>query len=407
MLEKVFRSRLLRWTAPAVLLAFVFPLQHAPAQNNPAPAGQAPAAQARPASTQTPPASAPIDEDYRRREIQPNLSLDRDPVLSPDAADNGPVTPASTVTASKNQKNLYVLHENVDEVLLPCTVVDEQGNLVTDLRQVNFRVWEDNAPQTITSFEHGDVPISLGILVDNSGSMREKRQAVNNAALDLVRESNPRDTEFVVNFNEKAYLDQGFTSNISYLERGLSHYDARGTTAIYDAVAASADELSHYAKWPTQVILIITDGEDNASRLTLAQAVRRVQQLNGPVVYSIGLLYDSPSKEEAQRARDELQRLSTETGGVAYFPRSLGEVNGIAREVARVIRNRYTIGYTSTKPASLGGFRRVHVEARMGKHQLTVKTRNGYYPREIKQMHEVQTAEEIKTSTPPPPAPQQ
>ena len=405
MLEKVFRSRLVRWSACAVVLAFAAAPEHSPAQNNRAPAGQTPPAQARPASTQTPPAGSAIDRDYRRREIQPNLGVDRDPVLSPDAADNAPVAPANTITAEKNQKNVYVLHENVDEVLLPCTVVDEQGNLVTNLSQANFRVWEDNAPQTITSFDHGDVPISLGILVDNSGSMREKRQAVNEAALDLVRESNPRDTAFVVNFNEKAYLDQGFTSNISYLERGLSHYDARGTTAIYDAVAASADELTHYSKWPTQVILIITDGEDNASRLTLAQTVRRVQQLNGPVVYSIGLLYDTPSKEEAQRARDELQTLSTETGGVAYFPRSLDEVNDIAREVARVIRNRYTIGYTSTKPPNLGGFRRVHVEARMGKHQLTVKTRNGYFPREIKQMHEVQTAEEIKTA-PPPPAPQ-
>lgn len=353
---------------------------------------------------QNPPANAPTDQDYTRREIQPNLSVDRDPVLSPDVADNGPVTPATAVTAAKGQNNVYVLHENVDEVLLPCTVVDEQGQLVTNLSQVNFRVWEDNAPQTIISFDHGDVPISLGILVDNSGSMRDKRQAVNEAALDLVRQSNPHDTEFVVNFNEKAYLDQGFTTNISFLERGLSHYDARGTTAIYDAVAASADELAHYSKWPTQVILIITDGEDDASRLTLAQTVRRVQQLNGPVVYSIGLLYDSPNKEEAQRARDELQSLSNSTGGIAYFPRSLDEVNDVAREVARVIRNRYTLGYTSTKPPNLGGYRHVHVEARLGKHELTVRTRTGYFPREIQQMHQEQTAEEIKTAQPPPDA---
>src|SRR5690348_16293491 len=407
MLEKVSRSRLVRWTAPAVLLAFLFPLQHAPAQNNSAPAAQPPSAQARPASTQNPPAASAMDQDYRRREIQPNLGIDRDPVLSPDAADNGPVKPAQPLTTAKGQNNVYVLHENVDEVLLPCTVVDDQGNLVTDLSQANFRVWEDNTPQTITSFDHGDVPISMGILVDNSGSMREKRQAVNEAAIDLVKQSNPRDTEFVVNFNEKAYLDQGFTSNISYLERGLSHYDARGTTAIYDAVAASADELSHYSKWPTQVILIITDAEDNASRLTLAQAVRRVKQLNGPVVYSIGLLYDSPNKAQVQRARDELQTLANETGGVAYFPRSLDEVNDIAREVARVIRNRYTVGYTSTKPANLGGYRHVHVEARMGKRQLTVRTRDGYFPRELKQMREVQTAQEIKTGTPPPATPQQ
>lgn len=299
-------------------------------------------------------------------------------------------------TGEGNNK-IYTLHEDVDEVLLNCTVVDDQGRLATGLQQGAFRVWEDNVPQTIVAFEHRDVPVSIGILVDNSGSMRDKRAAVDNAALDLVRHSNPQDAAFVVNFSEKAYLDQGFTSNISDLERGLSHYDARGTTAMYDAVAASADELSRYAKWPKQVLLIITDGADNASRLTLAQAIRRVQQLNGPVVYAIGLLYDADNKKDAGRARDALQQLSDETGGIAYFPKSLDEVNGIANEVARVIRDQYTLGYHSTKPASLGGYRRVRVEAQTPNHgKLAVRTRNGYYPREIKQMHTEQISEKTK-----------
>jgi VWFA-related protein len=379
------RSRVLRRVFTAILFQFCCLSGLAMGQTQPASSSQNAAA---------------TSQDYTRKEIQPNLSVDRDPVLSPDAADNGPVTAATALTASKSQGgNIYTLHENVDEVLLPCTVVDENGRLVTNLSQRDFRVWEDNVPQTISSFENRDVPISLGILVDNSGSMRDKRDAVDTAALNLVRESNPQDTAFVVNFNEKAFLDQGFTSNISYLERGLSHYDARGTTAIYDAVAASADELSRHARWPKQVLLIITDGEDNASRLTLAQAVRRVQQLNGPVVYTIGLLYDSESKEEAQRARDALQTLSNETGGVAYFPQSLDDVDGIAREVARVIRNQYTVGYHATRAPSLGGYRRVHVEAVGAKHQkLIVRTRNGYYPTDIKQMHakDVQTAQEIE-----------
>lgn len=389
MLEMVFaRSRVLRWVIPAIVIQFCCASGLATGQSQ------------QPASTQEPAATSPTTQDYTRKEIQPNLSVDRDPVLSPDVADNGVVTAQTAQTATKSQGgNIYTLHETVDEVLLPCTVVDQNGRLVTDLTQRDFRIWEDNIPQTISSFEHRDVPISLGILVDNSGSMRDKRDAVDEAALDLVRESNPQDTAFVVNFNEKAYLDQGFTSNISYLERGLSHYDARGTTAIYDAVAASADELSRHARWPKQVLLIITDGEDNASRLTLAHAVRRVQQLNGPVVYTIGLLYDAESKQEAQQARDALQTLSNETGGIAYFPQSLDQVDGIAREVARVIRNQYTLGYHSTRAASLGGYRRVHVEAFGPKRQkLTVRTRNGYYPTEIKQMHsnDVQTAQEIQ-----------
>lgn len=361
------------------------------------------AAQAQPTTApQTAPANSPANEDYRRREIQPNLSIDRDPVPSPDAADNAPILPATLsaqVTAAKQGNNTYTLHENVNEVLLPCTVVDQNGRLVTDLTAANFRVWEDDIPQTISNFEFRDVPISLGILVDNSGSMRGKRDAVDAAALDLVRQSNPQDTAFVVNFNDRAFLDQGFTSNISYLERGLSHFDTRGTTAIYDAVAASADELARHAKWPKQVLLIITDGEDNASRLTLQDAIQRVQRLNGPVIYTIGLLYDSESRDEAQRARDALVQLSQGTGGFAYFPSSLQDVNEITSAVAQVIRNQYTIGYHSSRAESLGGYRRVHVEAIAPRHgHLTVKTRAGYYPTEIKQMHsaDAQAEQEIQ-----------
>jgi Ca-activated chloride channel homolog len=134
------------------------------------------------------------------------------------------------------------------------------------------------------------------------------------------------------------------------------------------------------------VLLIITDGEDNVSRLTLGQAIRRVQDLNGPVVYAIGLLYEDLSKEEAARARSDLQSLSLETGGVAYFPNSLQDVDEIAAQVARDIRNQYTLGYHSSKMASLGGYRAVHVEARGSKHEkLTVRTRKGYFPKQLQQ----------------------
>lgn len=330
-------------------------------------------------------ATAPLNStDPRRPEIQPSLSVDRDPVPSPDVE-----TPETTAASSnvptggseleKGKNGIYTLHENVDEVLLSCTVIDEKGHPVEDLTQKDFRVWEDNVPQRTSSFRHQDLPVSMGILVDNSGSMRDKRTAVNAAAMDLLRESNPKDSAFIVNFNDRAFLDQGFTSDLVALHRGLAHFDTRGTTALYDAVAASADELSKHAKFEKQVLLIVSDGADNASRLSEQQAIRRVQNLGGPVVYTIGLLYDS-SPREADRAHEALQSLSDDTGGIAYFPHSLGEVDKIASEVAEDIRNQYTIGYHSTKPASLGGYRVVHVEV-YGPHQgkLTVRTRRGYY----------------------------
>jgi Ca-activated chloride channel family protein len=264
--------------------------------------------------------------------------------------------------------------------------------LVKDLDRGDFRVWEDNVPQTIASLRHEDLPVSIGILVDNSGSMRDKRASVNAAALELVRTSNPDDAAFIVNFSDHAYLDQDLTSNIHELERGLLRVDSKGSTALYDAVVASADELAQHAKQPKQVVLIITDGEDNASRLTLEQAIHRVQRLGGPVVYTVGLLFDDINKDKSARARQALETLSADTGGIAYFPRSLQEVNQIAEEVARDIRNQYTIGYHSTKPASLGGYRSVRVEAKASKHRrLVVRTRTGYYPNQSQRP--VQTAE--------------
>jgi len=341
----------------------------------------APPAQAAPATTPNP----------QQPETQPPLDVDHDPIVSPDAADNAAVSPShpnpSAVTDQEVQRQhgVYTLTRDVDEVVLNCTVVDGDGHLVQDLSRDDFHVFEDNTPQNIVSFSHSDVPISLGILVDNSGSMRDKRAAVNTAALDLIRASNPEDEAFVVNFSDEAFLDQDFTSDINKLRQGLSHIDSRGGTALYDAVVASADQLAQGAHRSKQVILIITDGEDNASTLNLEQTIRRVQDLQGPVVYSIGLLFgDDDRGQEAHRARRALQLLSDETGGLAFFPKSLADVDVVAAEVARDIRNQYTIGYHSSKPASLGGYRTIRVDAHAPHHgKLYVRTRSGYYPRPL------------------------
>ncbi len=327
-----------------------------------------------------------LNLDPTHPEAQPRLDVDHDPIPSPDPDNNvagsAPLTSTSgmpSVQIQKRQDGVYTMHQEVDEVLLACAVVDEKGRQVDDLSRGDFRVWEDGIPQATTSFVHQDQPVSLGIIVDNSGSMRDKRSAVNAAALNLLRASNPQDSVFVVNFSDRAFLDQGFTSNIDALSRSLARFDSKGTTALYDAVAASADELSSHGKLPKQVLLVISDGADNASRLDLEQAIHRVQNLGGPVVYTIGLSFGS-NGEEAVRAKTALERISQETGGIAYFPHSIDELNSIAAEVARDIRDQYTIGYRSTKSASLGGYRVVHVEASAPKHgKLVVRTRRGYY----------------------------
>ena len=316
-------------------------------------------------------------------EQQPALNVDRDPVPSP-----GPLPGAAAPGAEQpgqitKGKSGYTLTRDVDEVILSATVVDDHGRLVTDLKPDDFHVFEDGKPQTVTSIQEQDIPVSIGLLVDNSGSMRTKRQAVNEAALDMVRASNPGDETFVVNFADEAYIDQDFTGDINKLRDGLSHIDSKGGTALYDAVIASADYMAKNAKKAKDVLLIITDGEDNASGTNLEETVRRVQDLQGPVVYSIGLLFDDMGGggRETHRARRALQLLSDETGGLAFFPKNLGQVDEIAAEVARDIRSQYTIAYHSSKPASLGGYRTVHVDAKAkGYPKLMVRTKPGYFP---------------------------
>jgi Ca-activated chloride channel family protein len=319
---------------------------------------------------QTQPAPAPTQA--------PSLTVDRDPVRSPDAE---PPEPAGSGKPLQKEGAQYVLRTDVEEVELSATVL--QGNrIVQNLNRDNFQVYEDGVKQTIISFQHTDLPVSIALVVDNSGSMSKKRPAVNKSALDLIAASNPQDEAFVVNFSDEAYIDQDFTSDVNRLRDGLSHIESRGGTALYDAVVASADKLAADAKRPKQVLILITDGEDNASTLTLEQTIRRVQQLSGPEIYSIGLLFgDEMTHSEVRHARRALEMLSTETGGVAYFPHSMEQVDDIAAEVARDIRSQYTIGYHSTKPSSVPGFRRVLVTAEApGMGKLIVRTRTGYFP---------------------------
>jgi Ca-activated chloride channel family protein len=269
-----------------------------------------------------------------------------------------------------------VFHSDVQEVLLHATVIDDKQRLITNLERNAFTVFEDGKPQIIKSFRHEDIPISLGIVIDNSGSMREKRAKVAKAAVNLVRASNPQDEVFVVNFSDEYYLDQPFTSKINLLQEALEKYETRGGTALYDAIVASADELKKHGKLQKKILFVVTDGEDDASRESLEQAVRRLQEENGPTVYAIGVL----GEERQRRAKRALETIAERTGGIAFFPRSIEEVDAISSTVARDIRNQYTIGYKPTTPKSVGGYRTIRVDAKArGYGKLVVRTRTGYY----------------------------
>jgi Ca-activated chloride channel homolog len=316
---------------------------------------------------------------------QAQVRVDKDPIASPDPDPPAGAAGTSAAEAARIEKERgrYTLRTDAYEVRLNATVLDQSGKAVQSLDKDAFKVYEDGVPQTIIAFRHEDLPVSLGILIDSSGSMYDKRSAVENASLDLVKLSNPADEAFVVDFSWEAYIDQDFTNDIGKLKQGLGYIKSSGGTAIYDALVASADYLTKNAKHPKQVLLIITDGEDNASSATLEQAIRRIQDLDGPVIYCVGLLFGGDTdRGEARHAKRVLEALSEQTGGVAYFPKSVREVDEIAAQVAQDIRTQYTISYHSTKSPTLGGYRQVHVEAK-GKStgRLTVRTRTGYYPK--------------------------
>jgi Ca-activated chloride channel homolog len=297
----------------------------------------------------------------------------------PAAAQNAPSAPQ---TATQNPEKpddsgVFVFKQNVDEVMLHATVVDDKQRIVTNLDRSAFTIFEDGKQQSILSFHHVDIPVAMGIVIDNSGSMREKRAKVNQAALNLVRSSNPRDEVFVVNFNDEQYLDQDFTNDLLKLKEALEKIDARGGTALFDAVVASADHLKQNARLEKKVIFVVTDGEDNASSETLEQAVKQLQQENGPSVYAIGILGD---EEHPKRARKALQIIADHTGGIAFFPKTLDEVDAISKTIANDIRNQYAIGYKPTTPKKAGDFRQIRVEAKAKGHgKLVVRTKSGYY----------------------------
>ncbi len=261
-------------------------------------------------------------------------------------------------------------------VPLNVTVTDKAGHLVTNLPKSAFQVFENNVPQEIKVFKREDVPVSMGLIIDNSGSMRDKRQGVESAALTLVRQSNAQDEAFIVNFNDEAYLDADFTSDIKEMERGLTKIDSRGGTAMRDAIRMSVDHLKARAKRDKKVILVVTDGNDNASAISLESLVREAQQAD-VLVYAIGLLSEE-EKKEAKAAKRALDLLVESTGGQAFYPKEVSEVERIAKEVAYDIRNQYTIAYTSTNPALDGTFRQVKVVAK-APGGVTARTRLGYY----------------------------
>jgi Ca-activated chloride channel family protein len=272
-----------------------------------------------------------------------------------------------------------VISVHTELVAVPVTVTDPDGHHVSGLSQDNFRVYEDGRPQPIAVFHHGDSPVTLGLIVDRSQSMRPKARALRAAVSALLESSRPEDELFAVGFNDHVSLilpgGQPFTNDPQELQAALSATRAEGQTALYDGVAEALEhvQLGHATKY---VLVVISDGGDNASRETYA-GVLALAWRSQAAIYAIGLLGTSPIEEEEDAGL--LKRLSKDTGGVAHFPRSAAEVAAAASDIARDLREQYMLGFSPGPRTAARAFRKIAVKvSAAGQGRLRVRTRSGY-----------------------------
>jgi VWFA-related protein len=266
---------------------------------------------------------------------------------------------------------------DVPLVVLQATVTDRQGSVVTNLGERDFQVYENGVPQHIQLFKNEDIPVAVGLVIDHSASMSPKLAEVTAAARAFVRSSNREDEVFVVNFNEVALLglppSVRFTDSTADLERAIMALPTRGQTALYDAIGKALEQLQTGSR-DKKVLIVVSDGGDNASKLGLDQVMKLAEE-SSAVIYTVGLF----DEQDPDRNPGVLKRVARATGGEAFLPGELGEVVAICERIARDIRHQYTFGYAPSNPARDGSYRAIRVLARSnGPGKLSVRTRKGY-----------------------------
>jgi Ca-activated chloride channel family protein len=280
----------------------------------------------------------------------------------------------------------YTIGVNVDLVLMYTSVFDKNSRFISGLKKDNFKVYEDGVEQKISSFSQEDVPVSMGILLDLSGSMRGKIDQVNRAALAFIKASNPQDQVFLIGFNEEVELLQDFTSDIDEITDALDNTVVTGGTALYDAIYLGVQK-SHSGVKPKKAIVVITDGEDRDSYYKLDELIAKVQE-SDVQIYCVGFLnpvgdkglFGHWSKSVPEKAHDALLKIAEETGGKAFFPDKLTDIHTVVSEIASELRSQYSIGYFSSNNARDGSFRRVKIEIPGSNPSTThVRYRRGYY----------------------------
>jgi Ca-activated chloride channel homolog len=268
------------------------------------------------------------------------------------------------------------LSVNVDLVELHVAVVDSVGRPIGGLVKEHFKVKENNILQPITVFKHEDLPVSLGLVVDNSRSIEPRKARLDAAALSFIEKSNPEDETFIVHFDSNVRLSRNFTHDRFSLRSDLSSAKPYGETALYDALLLALDTMNE-ARYSKKALLVITDGIDNTSKSTLQQVVARASR-EDVMIFPVGLL----SKSGGLKAEDSLISIAEATGGRAYFPQTVEEARIMIDLIAKDLREQYTIAYLPTNVLRDGRWRSVRVELAAPKgypKDLQLTYRQGYY----------------------------
>jgi Ca-activated chloride channel family protein len=285
--------------------------------------------------------------------------------------------PADKPQASAPSQTLKI---DVELVLVNATVTDSLNRSVSGLEKQHFQIWEDRVEQKVEYFSSEDVPVSVGVIFDVSGSMKDKISTARDAATTFLRTLNPDDENFLISFASKPELQADFTTDITKLQNKLIFTPAKGMTAMYDAVYLGLEKVKAGDN-PKKALLLITDGEDNQSRYTFSQ-VRDFVKEQDVQIYAIGIVDDWSSQLGAgHTGRALIEELAEITGGQAFFPNSVYDLEDITTKIAVELKNQYVVGYHSTNKAEDGKWRklRMKINPPKGINNLNVRAKTGYY----------------------------
>jgi Ca-activated chloride channel homolog len=282
---------------------------------------------------------------------------------------------APFIGRSEQASESATIRTDVNLIVLRALVLDKAGAVIKGLEKNAFKLFVDSQPQNITVFQSDDAPVTAGIVVDNSASMRAKGSDVTAAALAFARASNPEDQMFVVHFSDKAQLalppEKPFTGTVSELETALARFRAAGTTALYDAITLGLTQVAK-GSLDRKVLLVVSDGGDNSSQASLPEVLRLAQR-SGVTIYAIGL-YDDTDQDRNPRVLTQIAEI---TGGKAYFPAALKDINQTCVDIAHDIRKQYTLGFAGAEDGKYHAIKLVLQDPAYPNAQ--VQTRAGYF----------------------------